>query len=195
MTTTESGRGSYLMQGWLVIVLAAMCGGSLAAIELWLKPKIENNKQQETLARIPALVPGAVSEDGVAFPTANGVVYRAQNGSEVLGWVLLGKGNGFADNLEILIGVDRDNQRVLGMYVLAQKETPGLGDFIQTDPAFAQQFQGLQAPIGVHKAPATGNTIQALTGATISSQSVADIVNATVAGFDPQSLPQTPGVP
>ena len=72
------------------------------------------------------------------------------------------------------------------MYVLSQKETPALGDGITKTP-FRQRFVG--APTDrlltvVKDAPAADadpSQVLALTAATISSQSVCDIVNRTVA--------------
>ena len=73
------------------------------------------------------------------------------------------------------------------MYVLGQKETPGLGDYI-TGEEFRNQYTGKPAdvdkPLVVVKADADdSNEIQALTGATISSDSVTDIVNRALANY------------
>lgn len=185
--TASPPTGNPLLQGWLVLLLASIFGGGLAGLELMLGPVIAGNKLAETLDQIPVLVEGATATDSLEYTSGDNTVYRAQRGDEVLGWVLPGKGTGFADTIEILVSVDPENTTVLGIYVLAQKETPGLGDPIQKDPAFRAQYAGLTTPVSVTKSGnPTGNQIQALTGATISSQAVSDIVNATVAAFDPQ---------
>jgi electron transport complex protein RnfG len=95
---------------------------------------------------------------------------------------------------------------ITGLFVLDQKETPGLGNFITSDELFLNQFAGLSAdePLLVTKAdPSPGSThIRALTGATISSESVAAIVNGAVANLrepirqlSSTSVPTMPGSP
>lgn len=106
---------------------------------------------------------------------------------KTLGWVIRGSGQGFADKIELLVGLDASGGQILGMSVLDQKETPGLGDKVRSDPAWAAQFQGKGAvsDVGVSKTPpaAGSNDIQAVTGATISSTSVCRIVNTAIIAF------------
>jgi electron transport complex protein RnfG len=67
--------------------------------------------------------------------------------------------------------------------VLDQKETPGLGDNITT-AGFRDRFRNAPTgqPLAVVKAdPSRDNEIRALSGATISSESVAAIVNNALA--------------
>ncbi len=91
-------------------------------------------------------------------------------------------GQGFADRIELLIGLDRAAATITGMYVLDQKETPGLGDSI-TGESFRERFRDRPADaalVAVKAEPAAASEIRALTGATISSQSVCDIVNTAL---------------
>ena len=70
-----------------------------------------------------------------------------------------------------------------GVFVLEQKETPGLGDLI-TEPDFLKQFVGLSTDLelGSHHAPPdpAAGKIRALTGATISSDTVCNAINESV---------------
>jgi len=68
--------------------------------------------------------------------------------------------------------------------VLEQKETPGLGARI-VEAGWREQFAGKPArrPLKVSKAATGEEEVQAVTGATISSESVVSIVNEAVAGF------------
>jgi electron transport complex protein RnfG len=119
--------------------------------------------------------------DGIAVFEA-----RAEDGSQI-GWVVPAGGQGFADRIEILVGLDLPAERITGIYVLAQKETPGLGDFITDEERFRHWYrdQSTDTPLEVVKTepqPGTGK-VMALTGATISSDAVTDIVNRRVAEF------------
>ena len=76
--------------------------------------------------------------------------------------------------------------------VLGNRETPGLGSKIATDNGFISQFQGLSLdhPIEVVK-PGRGEhpwQIDAITGATISSEAVARVINQSVSPHLSQQL-------
>jgi Na+-translocating ferredoxin:NAD+ oxidoreductase subunit G len=187
-------KNSYFAQGWLVIVAALLFGGGLAAVQVTLNEKIAANKLAETLDQIPHLVPGA--QQGKEEEIAGQLVFRALAEGRQLGWVIQAGGPGFADRLELLIGVDVQVEKITGLYILAQKETPGLGNRI-VDEWWLAQFSGksareaLQAVKGgsapakegdaITSASSWGNRIDAITGATISSESVCEIVNLALA--------------
>jgi len=184
-------KGNYISQAWLVILLGLLYGGALAAVQTTLSGKIEANKKAETYAVIPDLV-----SDADAGQTQERMV-TGENGKESrvyqvfgsdgshLGWVLPGDGSGFADKIELLVGLDAEAARLTGMYVINQKETPGLGDYI-TSAGFQERFRDKPAdqPLAVVKTdPSAENEVRALTGATISSESVAGIINQALANY------------
>ena len=197
----EATRESYVGQAWLVITLAALYGGALAGVETTLRETIAQNKMRETYDTTPVLVPGADGKKTQEVNQADEVVVTDADGNEQRvylavaadgtrkGWVLPAGGQGFADRIDLLIGLDADVSTITGLYVLDQKETPGLGNFITSEALFLNQFAGKSAdaiqPLLVVKTdPATGtNQIKAITGATISSESVCRIVNQAIATF------------
>jgi electron transport complex protein RnfG len=189
---SESERKtSYIGEAWLVILLSVLFGGSLAFVHTTLGPRIAENKRNETYSVIPLLVPGAAKEgtEELIVRGRNGKdsrVYRARSadGSE-RGWVLPASGQGFADRIELLIGLDAGLETITGLYVLDQKETPGLGDNIKGED-FRGRFVGRPAasPVSIVKGEVRSETeVRALTGATISSESVARIVNDALANL------------
>lgn len=184
-------------QAWLVILLAIVYGAGLAFIHTALSPKIAENKLNESLKVIPEMLAGAemsateemILEDSTGRATR---VFRAFSGEGIpVGWVIPGSGQGFADKIELLVALDNGFTTIRGIYVLEQKETPGLGNFI-ADPPFEGQFAGKRAdaPVTVTTTEVTDpqHQIQALTGATISSDSVASIVNDAIARLRPAAL-------
>ncbi|MBU1692487.1 MAG: FMN-binding protein [Verrucomicrobia bacterium] len=177
-------KNSYIGQAWLVVVLSLCFGAALAAVQTTLQPRIEQNKLADTIGQIPKLVPGAAG--GELQRVGDQVAYRAMDASgQQVGWVLAAAGQGFADRIELLIGMDAAAARITGLYVLDQKETPGLGNKI-VDDAFCAKFQGRATePVLVvtKHAPQADREIEGITGATISSESVVGIVNAAVAKF------------
>jgi len=177
-------KNSYLGQAWLILLLSLSFGAALAGVQTALKSRISANKLQDTIGQIPALVPGA--ESGKQERFGEQVVYRAldADGKQV-GWVIAASGQGFADRIELLVGVDQDLNKITGLYILDQKETPGLGNKI-VEAKWRNQFDGkaVMPPLVVTKTtPDKENQIQGVTGATISSDSVIGIVNTAVEQF------------
>jgi electron transport complex protein RnfG len=193
-------QSTFIGQAWLVILLALVYGSGLAFVHTALSAKIAENKRNETYRVIPDLVPGA------EIPMTEEVRVRGQDGRENLvyrvhdgggvhrGWVVPAGGQGFADRIEVLIGLDPPLSTITGLYVLDQKETPGLGDYI-TGESFRARFRGRPTgnPLVVVKSePRAGNEIEALTGATISSESVSSIVNMALANLRQSLRKQAP---
>ncbi len=182
---SDHGPG-FWRQSWLVVLLSLLFGGALAAVEITLAPRIKENKRNWAASKIPVLVPGAVKETSSERQLGGKTIFAAcdEEGRQV-GWVAYAAGPGFADRIEVLIGVDLAVATITGIQVLDQKETPGLGDFITSRERFSHAFEGQPTvrPLTVVKrdvVPGSGE-VKALTGATISSESVAAIVNRRVA--------------
>jgi electron transport complex protein RnfG len=177
-------KGNHLKEAWLVLLLAGLFGGGLSGIEIALKPRIEANRLAETVSQIPALVPGAVS--GEREVVGGRPVFRAVDADQqTVGWVVTTGGQGFADRIELLVAMDTAAEKLTGVYVLDQKETPGLGNRI-VEVEWRAQFaaKSTTTPLVVTKsAPTRPEQIHGVTGATISSESVVDIVNQTMQTF------------
>jgi electron transport complex protein RnfG len=99
---------------------------------------------------------------------------------------------GYQDLVSLLFGVDPTARTITHLNVLGNRETPGLGSKIATDERFIAQFQGLPLdhPIEVVK-PGRGEhpwQIDAITGATISSKTVARAINRSVSPSLTQQL-------
>jgi electron transport complex protein RnfG len=171
---------NYIGQAWLVILLSLCFGGGLAGLQIKLEGRIAANKLAETLEQVPVLVPSAVS--GEEQIVAGQIVYRGVAAGQHVGWVIPAVGQGFADKIELRVGVDADVSRITGVYILGQKETPGLGNKI-IEAGWRNQFVGKSAQTALQAITgggATGSQIDALTGATISSEAVCTIVNTTL---------------
>jgi electron transport complex protein RnfG len=193
--STGGFKNSNLVQAWLVLLLALCFGSALAAVQVQLSDTIAANKLNETLEQVPALIwgenpipesvqitPGSlkVAKNGQA---SSYILYRVAKDNKLTGWVVKAGGQGYGDKLELLIGTNADVQKITGLFVLEQKETPGLGNRI-SEPEWRNQFVGksTNTPLQVVKGKGQGPaTIDAITGATISSRSVTAIVNKTIA--------------
>lgn len=200
-STLERLKNNNIIQAWLVLLLTLCFGSGLAGIQMTLGPKIEQNKINETREKVPELVLGKaeaakMAEAGTALEALPQYVTVDKNGKKVsynvfearkddqrLGWVVKTGGPGYGDKIELLMGLDPKAEKITGIFVLEQKETPGLGNKIVTDK-WRNQFinKSTGQPIGVVKGGNAGaGDINAVTGATISSKSVTGIVNTAVA--------------
>lgn len=177
-------KKNYILDAWLVIALSLGFGAALAGVQSGLSARIAENKLNDSLSQVPALVPG--STRGVREVSDGRTVYQAlDEAGQRAGWVVPGTGQGFADRIEVLVGMDAAAERITGIYVLDQKETPGLGDNV-TRADWRSQFAGKSArsPLRVVKTGArSAEEIDGYTGATISSEAVTRAVNEAVARF------------
>ncbi|MGI6110490.1 MAG: RnfABCDGE type electron transport complex subunit G [Eubacteriaceae bacterium] len=105
--------------------------------------------------------------------------YAGYKGDQIVGYAIKTTPSGYGGDIEMLTGVSTDG-KVTGISILSQSETAGLGAK-STDPAFSGQYKGLSAEedVTVVKGQsASGNQIEAITGATITSKAVTLGVNA-----------------
>lgn len=94
---------------------------------------------------------------------------------------------GFADEVRMMVGFDPATSTLTGFSILGQKETPGLGDKIEKSEAFGAAFRGKVAPLkGTKNAATDAGTVQTITGATISSRAVIQIINHAVELWRPR---------
>lgn len=165
----------------MVIVLGLVglvSGASLVFTYRYARPLIEKNQKNESEKAIFEIIPGAVKYEAVSQKGED--CFKVYNkGGELIGYAFLAEGNGYMGNIKMIAGVKTDMSTFYGIEVLELVETPGLGGEITTK-AFKSQFKDLKSIpqiICVKEEPEEGNEIQAITGATITSRSVAQILN------------------
>lgn len=171
----------------VLTIIGVISGGLLSQISIWSKPKIAAHRELETKNAIFQVLP-----EGKSFTkmeTANLEVYSVFDDSgKLIGHAVPFEGNGFQGKIRMMAGLTSDLDKVTGLQVLEQVETPGLGTKIVEDPSqkedpywFPNQFKEVetQPMIGVVKnqKPVNKYDIQAITGATISSKAVVQIMN------------------
>ena len=198
-------KASNIAQAWLVLLLVIGFGSALAGVQLSLGPTIEANKANETLEQVPALVFGEelaqkmaaqeqvpdIEPRMVAVPKAGRQVsypvFEVRYQGDLRGWVVKASGQGYADKIELLLGLSPQLDTITGLFVLDQKETPGLGNKVIT-PEWRGQFtaKNTRPALAVVKTGAkAANEIDAVTGATISSRSVTAIINTIISDLQP----------
>lgn len=113
------------------------------------------------------------------------------------GIAIQASGKAYGEVLSLLYGYSPAEQKIIGFYVLESKETPGIGDKIEIPP-FLDNFKGLDVSLrddlsGL-KNPITtvkqgkktkGWEIDGITGATITSRGVGNILNTSAGEWMP----------
>jgi len=178
----------------LVVVLtgtALLSGLILAALNIYTAPRIELNANKVLSEAVSYVMPAKKTCDVKVINDVTFYIGKDDKG-QVIGVAFVAEGDGFQSRLRILVGMDPDLTKIINIKILAQAETPGLGTKIETDPTnktdalwFHKQFSDL--PVGAAITVVKGKEadksklqIQAITGATITSKAVADIINTAI---------------
>lgn len=121
-------------------------------------------------------------------PVANGeetaTLYRVrdEHARGEVGTVLVRTGPGLWGTITAVVGLKSDGKMLTGVAFVQHNETPGLGARI-SEEWFGAQFKGRRGPFRLvpeGTRSAVPQEIDAITGATITSQAVRDILNRTL---------------
>ena len=120
------------------------------------------------------------------------LIYRVYAGdSPVAALFIVSARDGYAGAIKLLVGVDIDG-KVTGVHVLAHRETPGLGDRIESSKTdWAQQFNGhsLGDPVAESwKIKRDGGEFDQLTGASVTPRAVVKAIRETLEYFDANAV-------
>jgi H+/Na+-translocating ferredoxin:NAD+ oxidoreductase subunit G len=172
----------------MVVVLTLLCtfsGGLLAAIRGGTKEKIEY--QQLKFVKGPAIkaILQGSSNDPIVdrFKIKDGKIERSffvgifDGKASAVAFESFGKG--FGGDIGLMVGVNIEDDNIIGAGVTTHNETPGVGSRAKSDPGFAAQFTGLSIK-DTFKVKTDGGQVDAVSGATVTSRGVT--VAATEAG-------------
>ena len=153
--------------GFILAMICVVASGLLAGMNSLTKAKILAQAQTEEETTLKELVPEAAHFEPVKSKEGEVIYYKAHNKEEKLvGVVFKAGGKGYSSTIETMVGMTGEG-KILGIKVVNQNETPGLGSQV-TESAFSSQFS--------NKNISALNEVQAITGATISSKAVIDSV-------------------
>lgn len=188
---TAAGRSSG-HDAWIAyraLVGAALIAGLVvAAVYEGTKPVIAEKQARALEAAVGRLVPGTVAVRGFAQDAAGGFVPAApadariwagyDDRGELTGLAIVGQAMGYQDRIRGLVGVDASAERLTGLVILENRETPGLGSRIAHDEAFLRQFSNRELPLGDLSA-----SVDAISGATVSSRAVMHLVSGAASAW------------
>jgi electron transport complex protein RnfG len=194
-----------------MVGVGLLCGLLIVTVFLVTGPVIERNKAEALQRAIFRVLPEARSSatfrlDGDGFAPLVGkgepdeLVYAgyAADG-RLVGLAVEAQGMGYQDVIHLLYGYSYEQDAIVGVQVLESKETPGLGDRIESDEEFLKNFERLDVslndarselahPIAFakHGQKTEPWQVDGITGATISSRAITDILNRSAAYWIPR---------
>lgn len=162
-----------LRVGFILFIITAVSALLLAYANDITAPIIEQNAKIKTENSMKLLIPEADEFE------EKGKVYLAKSDSELIGVCVISEALGYGGTVQVMVGVNKDG-KVAGIDILSHSETPGLGANADK-PEFTGQFTGKTGNITVSKTGGEENEIQAISGATITSNAVTKAVNEALA--------------
>lgn len=155
-----------------LLVITAVVAGLLGLVNALTAERIAELTKEKAVAAMREVLPADDYEP--LDVTAEGIseAYRAVGAGDVVRVSV----NGFGGAIDMMVGVD-ENGGVTGVSVISHSETASLGANC-TREDFRAQFVGASDALAVKK---DGGTIDALTGATVTSRAVTEGVNRALA--------------
>jgi electron transport complex protein RnfG len=194
-----------------MVSVGLLCGLLIVGVFLWTRPVIQQNRAEALERAIFRVLPEARSSrtfrltDAGRFQRATAaaaqgdLVYAGYDEEqELVGVAVDAQGMGYQDVIHILYGYSLARDAIIGLQVLESRETPGLGDKIETDRAFLENFEQLDVrlvgdgsalahPIEFVKSGEKEHPwqVDGITGATISSKAIAGILRKSTSSWIP----------
>ncbi len=198
-----------------MVGVGLLCSLLIVSVYLGTAPRIAHNRAVALERAIFQVLPGARSSRTFRLDATAGaerfqpvenpaegdlLVYAGYDeGGELVGLAVEASGMGYQDVIGVLYGYAFRQEAIVGMRVLESRETPGLGDKIETDPSFLANFERLDvsldesgsAPLHPIEAVKPGEKeqpwqVDGITGATISSVAIAGILRDSTAVWIPR---------
>ena len=189
-----------LKSGITLAAIAAVCTSLVAMTYQVTHERIAENEQawlEQSLQ--PALAglffDSGVSESRVTIPaphelpgSSDAVIYRVYSGeTPVAALFVVSARDGYAGAIRLLVGIDMEGS-VTGVQVLEHRETPGLGDRIEsTKSNWVEQFDGrsLTDPqTSGWKMKGDGGEFDQLTGASVTPRAIIKAIKETLTYFE-----------
>ncbi|MDD5706217.1 MAG: FMN-binding protein [Kiritimatiellae bacterium] len=186
----------YMRTVLFMLALTLVFGAAVSALHVFTQPLVERNATLflKRAVRAAAGLPGigdpelqawfAGSVRGLPQGDREPAFYRVSSeAGEAVAYVFVRAGAGLWGQITAAIGIDAGLGGFTGLSIVEQNETPGLGARI-AEPWFVGQVRGKRSPLRL--VPEKTNSadpqeLDAVTGATITSTAVLDLLNGVMA--------------
>jgi len=184
-----------------IVGIGALCAVLIVTVYETTAARISANQARFLALAVSEVLPAAESTVAIALAADGGLDkaadtsalpvflgYDANTG--LVGAVVTAQGMGYQDNIRVLYAYSFDLHAIVGFKVLDSKETPGLGDRVEKEAHFLANFERLDATVAadggsllhpivtVKQGEKTEPwQVDGITGATITSEAIGDILN------------------
>lgn len=166
----------------VLVAVSLVSGAALVFVYNYAQPQIVANQEKQLKEAIFKVLPNAKTYETIKKDGEE--IYIGKNAKDkVVGYAFLAKGSGYQGEILIIAGLEPGLDKIIGIEVLESVETPGLGGMIQSDD-FKGAFKSLSTTPKINlvkRTPEQPNEVQAITGATVSSKAVLNILNEKIA--------------
>lgn len=174
MNEAKKSPNQIIKLTFVLFIVAAVMAAVLGMTYLMTKDRIEAQSLGAAAEAYKAVLAAdsysAVDFSAEDYPTVNGV-YQAGD----VGYVVELTFSGAMGDITAAVGIDTAGA-VTGVEIVESSETSGLGA-LASEPAYKDQYIGATSHVGL---VANGGTIEAISGATITSNAVTDAVNTAM---------------
>lgn len=176
MKTESTLRYIFRLSLTLLLITSAVAV-ALAGVNSITAPRIAALNAEKTQKAIEEVLPGGGEE--IPFTDDSGMVAKVYQGDA--GYAVQVTPAGFGGTVTMMVGVSPEGE-VLGISIVNHTETANLGAVAAASTsagqAFRGQFAGMSGTVSVTK---DGGSVDAITGATITSRAICTGVNAALA--------------
>ncbi len=195
-----------------MVGVGVFCGLLIVSVYQVTLPVIERNKAEALQEAIFHVLPDASTSSTFYLDGSSGfkllegagpgeqLVYAGYDDAhQLVGLAVEAQGMGYQDVIALIYGYSFAEQAIIGIQVLESKETPGLGDRIETDPAFLENFKHLDVSVRgdgsalahpvvpvKHGEKTQPWEVDGITGATISSVAIANLLDRSAQYWVPK---------
>ena len=157
-----------------LLLITGVVAAALAGVNAITKDAIAANQEKKTLDALAVVLPGVEGLEKQPITGDAGIVSEVYASGE--SYAVKVMPGGFDGEITMMVGIE--NGQVTGISVISHTETPGLGAVAAArnakGEAFRAQFAGQSGTLAV------GSQIDAMSGATITSNAVVAGVNAAL---------------
>lgn len=173
MTATAKNPNSTARLIIVLFLISAITALALGLVNYVTAPRIAAIEAEKSRAAMEEVLP-ADSYEEVSYTGGDSLVSKVYKAGDA-GYVVEVAPSGFGGAINMMVGVDAGGT-VTGVSIVSHEETSGLGANA-TREEFRSQFVGATGSVAVTK---DGGSIDALTGATVTSRAVSNGVNAAL---------------
>jgi electron transport complex protein RnfG len=165
-------KSSFKNMTIVMFCITLICSAAVGGVYLLTKERIEQAATIKFQKALSIVLPAfdAVSEESVDVNGEMITINTATLEGRTVGYAVSSNAGGFGGTIDMVVGFDAEG-KVVGVNVLKHSETPGLGSLIANEGnILVNQFVGNNPAEMTLKVRKDGGSIDALTGATITSR-------------------------